>query len=127
MRTVRNESITVPNSNLLGGPITNYTRNARSLAIVLTAEVNVDYDVEWRTVRELLIKAAKKTAGVETDPGPFVSQRRLEDSHVLYELNVYTRQPERSEAVYSELHANILDAFAAANVSLAVTVRWTKE
>ncbi len=127
MRTVRNESITVPNSNLLDGPITNYTRNARSLAIVLNAQVNVEYDVEWRTVRDLLLKAAEKTAGVESDPTPFVSQRTLEDSHVHYELNVYTRLPEKSEAIYSELHANILDVFGAANVSLAVTVKWEKE
>ncbi len=127
MRTVRNESITVPNSNLLDGPITNYTRNARSLAIVLNAQVNVEYDVEWRTVRDLLLKAAEKTAGVESDPTPFVSQRTLEDSHVRYELNVYTRLPEKSEAIYSELHANILDVFGAANVSLAVTVKWEKE
>ncbi len=127
MSTIRNESITVPNSNLLGGAITNYTRNARSLAVVLSAQVNVDYEVEWRTVRDLLINAAEKTAGIESDPRPFVSQRALEDSHVRYDLNVYTRQPEKSEAIYSELHANILDFFAAANVSLAVTVRWEKE
>ncbi len=122
MRTVRNESITVPNSSLLGGSITNYTRNAQSLAIVLSAGVTIDYDVEWRVVRDLLLTAAEKTAGIESDPRPFVSQRTLEEFFVRYELNVYTRQPERSEAIYSELHANILDVFSAANVSLAVSV-----
>ena len=122
MRTVRNESVTVPNSNLLGGSITNYTRNARSLAIVLSAGVTIDYDVEWRIVRDLLLKAAEKTGGIESDPRPFVSQRTVEEFFVRYELNVYTRQPEKSEAIYSELHANILDVFNAANVSLAVSV-----
>ena len=122
MRTVRNESVTVPNSNLLGGSITNYTRNARSLAIVLSAGVTIDYDVEWRVVRDLLLKAAEETGGIESDPRPFVSQRTLEEFFVRYELNVYTRQPEKSEAIYSELHANILDVFNAANVSLAVSV-----
>ena len=126
MRTIKNESITVPNSNLLSGPITNYTRNARSLAIVLSAQVTVDYDVEWRTVRDLLMQAAEKTAEVESDPRPFVNQRTLEESFVRYELNVYTRLPEKSESIYSELHANILDVFAAANVSLVVTVTWEK-
>lgn len=124
MRTNRNESITVPNSNLLSGPITNYTRNARSLAIILSAEVTVDYDVEWRTVRDLLMQAAEKTAGIESDLRPFVRQRTLEESYVRYELNVYTRQPGKSEEICSELHANILDVFGTADVSLVVSVRW---
>jgi small-conductance mechanosensitive channel len=59
----------------------------------------------------MLVEAARRTEGLESEPPPFVLQKELADFAVTYEINAYTRDPRRMYATYTALHANILDVF----------------
>jgi len=69
-------------------------------------------------VHALLLQAAAETKGVEKEPAPFVLQTALNDFYVEYELNVTTREPGSKPRTYSDLHANILNAFGAARIEI---------
>ena len=108
VRTNRNIEIIVPNSAVMSGQITNYS--AAGLHMLVT-RVSVGYDAPWRQVYALLIGAARATAGVESDPEPFVLQKALDDFYVCYELNCSIRDPYNVPVTLSTLHENIQDAF----------------
>ena len=55
--------------------------------------MTIGYDAPWRTVHELLIRAAVDTEGILADPPPFVLETSLNDFHISYELNAYTDRP----------------------------------
>ncbi|MCB0785759.1 MAG: mechanosensitive ion channel, partial [Flavobacteriales bacterium] len=80
--------------------------------------VTIGYDVPWRKVHELLIAAAEGTTDVLKEPKPFVLQTSLDDFYVSYQINAYTQEAGKQSAMYSELHARILDAFQAAGVEI---------
>jgi small-conductance mechanosensitive channel len=58
------------------------------------------------------------TGGILSEPEPFVLQTALNDFFVTYEINAYTSEPSRMIGIYSELHANIQDAFNDAGVEI---------
>lgn len=118
VRTIKNEDITVPNSLVLGQPTTNYSRHADTLGLIVHTRVALGYDAPWRQVHDLLIEAALATPGVEAEPRPFVWQASLNDVHVSYEINAYTRQPRKLGSIYAALHAAIRDRFVAAGLEL---------
>ena len=118
MRTVKNEDITIPNTSVINSAIINYSSSSKDAALILHLLVDVGYDVPVETVNELLVAAAYKTPYTLTEPKPFTLQKSFNDFAFSYEINVYTKHPEKMSFIYSELHKNILDAFDKANVSL---------
>jgi small-conductance mechanosensitive channel len=111
VRTVKNEEITLPNSIVLGSPVTNYSALAQSNGLVLHTEVGIGYEVPWRQVHAMLEEAARRTPDLQREPAPFILQRRLGDFAVVYELNVYASSANGMLLSYSRLHQNILDVF----------------
>jgi small-conductance mechanosensitive channel len=120
IRTFHGETVTMPNSALMAGNTINYTVAAQSAdhGLRLHTQVTIGYDVPWRQVHGLLLGAAAATEGVLKDPAPFVLQKGLEDFYVTYEINVHTDEPRKMNFIYSVLHQNIQDAFAAAGVEI---------
>jgi small-conductance mechanosensitive channel len=118
VRTIKNEEVTIPNSIVLGHSVTNYTRQAKTLGLILHTSVTIGYDAPWRTVHQLLVDAALATPGLLPDPRPFVWQTALNDFYVTYEINAYTPAPQDAPAIYADLHARIQDAFYAAGVEI---------
>ena len=118
LRTVKNEDVTIPNSAILNGSTVNYSSGAKERGLILNSTVTIGYDVPWRKVHELLIAAAEGTTDVLKDPKPFVLQTSLDDFYVSYQINAYTQEAGKQSAMYSELHARILDAFQAAGVEI---------
>lgn len=118
IKTVKNEAITIPNARVLDNNILNFTARAKDLGLILHTSVTIGYDVSWQNVHELLIRAALKTNMVDEEPSPFVMQKSLDDFYVAYEINCYTRSPDHSFLIYSELHKNILDEFNQAGVEI---------
>ncbi|HEY6866802.1 MAG TPA: mechanosensitive ion channel family protein, partial [Candidatus Eisenbacteria bacterium] len=118
LRSVRNEEITIPNGQLAGSSIENYTRLAKESGLILHTQVTIGYDAEWRKVHALLIEAALRVEGIERDPAPWVYQRSLNDSHITYELCCVTRSPVGLLKYYSDLHGQIQDAFSRAGVEI---------
>lgn len=118
LRTIKNEIVTVSNALVLGAEVTNFSAKAREDGLILHTTVSIGYDAPWRTVHDLLIKAATRTTGILQRPQPFILQTALGDFYVSYQLNAYTRDANRQEVIYGELHQNIQDAFNAAGVEI---------
>jgi len=111
LRTNKNEEITIPNSQILNSDVTNYSSLASTQGLILHTTVGIGYETPWRQVEAMLCSAGRRTAGVLTEPGPFVLLPKLGDFAVTYELNVYIRDTRRIAKTYAELHRNILDVF----------------
>ena len=120
LRTVKNEEIIIPNSQILAGEVTNYSTLAATHGLILHTDVSINYDTPWRQVEAMLLAAADRTAGLSTDPKPFVLTTRLGEFAVTYELNVYCTNVRAMAALYSELRRNILDVFNEYGIQIMV-------
>jgi small-conductance mechanosensitive channel len=118
IRTIKNEDITIPNAMIMNTHVVNYSARAKEEGLILHTSVTIGYDAPWRTVHELLIEAARKTACILLEPKPFVLQTALNDFYVTYELNAYTDEPRQMVNTYSALHRNIQDSFNEAGVEI---------
>ena len=118
VRTIKNEDITIPNSLVLGSAMTNYSRQANGLGLILHTSVTIGYEAPWRQIHGLLIDAALATPEVLASPRPFVWQTALNDFYVTYEINAYTANARDMINTYAVLHANIQDKFFAAGVEI---------
>lgn len=118
LRTIRNEEVTIPNGQVAAAAILNYTRLAEQGGLTLHTEVTIGYDTPWRTVHDLLIGAAANVEGIVREPAPRVYQRALNDFHVSYELNCVTCDSHAQLRLYSDIHAEIQDAFSSAGVEI---------
>lgn len=118
LRTFKNELVSVPNSLVLSSSVTNFSRLARENGLTLYTTVTIGYDVPWQKVHELLIAAATDSEDILKSPKPFVLQTSLNDYHISYELNAYTRKPEILPRLYSRLHQNIQTRFNSAGVEI---------
>lgn len=118
VRTIKNVEVILPNNAVLGAHILNYSSNARKRGLILNTTITLGYDAPWRRVHELLIQAALRTAGVKSEPAPFVLQTSLNDFHISYELNAYTEEASRMAELYSELHKHIQEEFNHAGVEI---------
>jgi small-conductance mechanosensitive channel len=120
IRTIKNEEITVPNSAVLSSSTINYSANARpdQPGLILHTTVTIGYDTPWKKMHAALLDAAGRTEDLEKEPSPFVLQTSLDDFFVSYQLNAYTRQPNKQALIYSVLHQNIQDACNEAGIEI---------
>ncbi|MFB2882197.1 mechanosensitive ion channel family protein [Floridanema aerugineum] len=107
----KKEVITMPNAKILGSDVRNFSVVQREShqGLVLYTTITLGYDVPWRKVHEVLIKAAGATKYIMAEPRPFVLQTSLNDYHISYEINAFTDHPELMPEIYSDLHQNIQD------------------
>ena len=118
LRNVKNENITLPNLTVLNSDVINYHTFGEEQGLILHATITMGYDVPWRDVYDILIRAAIKTPYVEEIPKPFVLQTSLDDFYIRYEINVYTKEIEKMKLIYSLLYQNIQDEFKTAGISM---------
>jgi small-conductance mechanosensitive channel len=111
VKSLKNEEISFPNSQVLSVEVTNYSALARKGGVILHTEVGIGYETPWRQVEAMLLAAAGRTTSIQQTPAPFVLQRALANYSVVYELNVYCADPWRMLDIFHELHRHILDVF----------------
>lgn len=111
LRTSSNEIISIPNSTVMNSHTINYSSESLEKGLILTAKINISYDVPWDKVHKALLEAADRTEWILKDPESFVLQSKLEDFYVCYEICVYTKRASNQATIYSNLHRNILDTF----------------
>ncbi|MDR1728718.1 MAG: mechanosensitive ion channel family protein [Acidobacteriota bacterium] len=128
--TVKNEEVVIPNATVMSAYTTNYTYSVGGASadgvtgmdggdgLILHATVTFGYDTPWRQVHDLLLDAARKTRYVLAEPPPFVLQNALGNFCVEYHINVYVREDKKILAIYSDLYANIQDAFKGAGLDM---------
>jgi small-conductance mechanosensitive channel len=115
IKTVKNEIVHVPNSQILSNKIVNYSALGK---VIVHYQVTIGYDVPRKLVERLLLAASGKTEGPLQEPEHFVLVRDLDNYFVSYEINAYTDQPNHLVTIYSNLMKNALDAFAEAGVEI---------
>ncbi|PZV18769.1 MAG: mechanosensitive ion channel protein [Pseudanabaena sp.] len=123
IRTIKNVIVTIPNSNVLGTHIINFSTPARDgelseKPLILHTTVTLGYDIPWRHIHSTLIAAANATTHILSDPAPFVWQTNLNDFYVSYELNAFTDQPTLMPDIYAQLHENIQDKCNEAGIEI---------
>ncbi|MEO6939754.1 MAG: mechanosensitive ion channel family protein [Candidatus Kapaibacterium sp.] len=118
IRTIKNEIISIPNSNVMSSHTINYSSVALERGLILHSTVTIGYDVPWRDMHRALILAATRTEHVSKEPAPFVLQTSLDDFYVSYQINAYTREPNMQASIYSDLHQNIQDACNEAGIEI---------
>jgi small-conductance mechanosensitive channel len=111
LRTPKNEEVIVPNSQILGADVVNYSTLAKQRGLILHTTVGIGYETPWRQVEAMLLEAAERTDGILKEPRPFVLQTALGDFAVTYEINVHCDTPAQMPKLYTALHRNVLDVF----------------
>lgn len=110
VKTIKNEIISIPNSTVMSSHTINYSNEAeQGIGLIMHTTVTIGYDVPWKNMHQALIDAADRTNLLLKDPKPFVLQTSLDDFYVSYQINAYTKEPNKQAAIYSELHQNIQD------------------
>jgi len=118
VRTIYNEEVTLPNGIVMQTQIVNYSASSKKGGLALTIEAGIGYDVDWRTVHELLKKAATETESILDEPEPFVLQNGLGDFAVQYQLVAFTEDAKTAVKTVSELRQHALDHFNEAGVEI---------
>jgi small-conductance mechanosensitive channel len=111
LRTMKNEEVVIPNSEILSGEVVNYTSLSRDRGLVLHTEVGIGYETPWRQVEAMLLAAAARTPGLGPKPEPYVNLKKLGDFAVVYELNAPCGDVLGMARQYTALHQNVLDVF----------------
>jgi small-conductance mechanosensitive channel len=111
LRSLKNEEVVIPNSQILNSQIVNYSSLAKEHGLILHTTVGIGYETPWRQVEAMLLLAVERTPGFLTEPAPFVLHRKLGDFAVEYEINAYCQDVHAMMALYTALHRNILDLF----------------
>ena len=120
LKNIKNENITLPNLTVLNSDVINYNTFGEHDGLILHVDVTMGYDVPWRQVYDVLVRAASKTPHIEENPKPFVHQKSLDDFSATYEINVYTKEINRVPLIYSLLYQHIQDEFIAEGISLFI-------
>jgi len=118
IRSLKNEEVIIPNSNLINSQVINYSSLAKKRGLILHTTVGIGYETPWRLVEEMLKAAADRTEGLLKEPPPYVLQKSLGDFAVVYEINAFCNDPSLMMKIYSALHQNILDIFNENNVQI---------
>ncbi len=109
--TTKREEVTLPNAVVVGATVKNFSRSRDTTLLLLYTSVTIGYDTPWRQVEGLLLNAARRTDGLQSDPPPFVLKTALSDFYIEYQLNAIISNPPDRIRVLDKLHANILDSF----------------
>lgn len=88
MHTFDNVAIVMPNSNIWGGKIENYTRNTTRRADM---EFGISYDDDIDKAMEIINAALAADERVLTEPEPLVAVNNLADSAVVLVVRAWTR------------------------------------
>ncbi|MBD1433685.1 mechanosensitive ion channel family protein [Sphingobacterium sp. DN00404] len=118
IRTIKNEVISVPNSQVMNSHTINYSMDVEANPLIVYTHITMAYEIPWQQVHELAKKACEQVDLLEKTPAPFILQTSLDDFYVTYQINAYTRNPHKQAAIYSELHKHVLDVFHAAGIEL---------
>ncbi|MCW1952862.1 MAG: mechanosensitive ion channel family protein [Flavobacteriia bacterium] len=118
VRTIKNEIISIPNATVMNSHTINYSSDAPEKGLIMHSTITIGYDVPWRAMHEVLVQAALKTPLLLEEPAPFVLQTSLDDFYVSYQVNAYTREPNKQAKIYSDLHQNIQDGCNAAGIEI---------
>jgi small conductance mechanosensitive channel len=114
LRTPDNKVVIVPNSSIMSGAITNYSREAtRRIDLV----IGVDYDADLKQAKQVLQSVLEADDRILKDPAYTVAVSELADSSVNFVVRPWVKTPDYW-AVYFDLMENIKLALDEANINI---------
>ncbi len=114
LKTFDNVVITIPNKNIWGAPIVNYTREPIRR---ITLDVGVAYGTDLNKAINVAIETAKKHPKVLDDPAPAVVVTELGDSAVNLQLRAWVKKEDYG-ATRVELIKMIYEEFNKAGIEI---------
>lgn len=109
VETFDHATVIVPNSDLIGQSVVNWTHKNRMVRVIIS--VGVAYGSDTRLVRDILIKCAEKHPHVVADPAPAVVFRSFNDSSLAFELRTFVDDADYVGEVRNDLNFAIDDSF----------------
>jgi small conductance mechanosensitive channel len=114
MRTGDNREIIVPNGNVFGGTITNFSkRDTRRVDMVF----GISYDDDIRKAKEILNRLVSEDERILSDPAPLVAVAELADSSVNFNVRPWCKTSDYWN-VYFDMHEKVKLTFDAEGVSI---------
>lgn len=114
IRSVDNKEIIVPNGNIYGGNIVNYSaRDTRRIDLVF----GIGYDADIRQAKELLVKIVTAHPLVLDDPEPVIAVAELADSSVNFVVRPWVKTADYW-AVLFEITETVKLEFDQAGISI---------
>ena len=114
MRTGDNREIIIPNGEIFGGTITNYSkRETRRVDMVF----GIGYDDDIKKAKDLLNKILEEDERVLKEPAPLVAVAELADSSVNFNVRPWCSTSEYWN-VYFDIHEKVKLAFDAEGISI---------
>jgi len=114
MRTGDNREIIIPNGEIFGGTITNYSkRSTRRVDMVF----GIGYDDDIKKAKEIMTRVLAEDDRILKDPAPLVAVAELADSSVNFNVRPWCATAEYWN-VYFDTHEKIKLAFDAEGISI---------
>ncbi len=105
--TLDNKVVSIPNSDVTGASITNYSRNPlRRVDLVFSAS----YDDSTDAVRAAILEAAQSDPKIKTDPAPFIVIGEYKESRVEYITRVWCDNADYWD-VYFGMNERVRESF----------------
>jgi small conductance mechanosensitive channel len=114
MRTGDNREIIIPNGEIFGGTITNYSKRARRRVDMV---FGIGYDDDIKKAKDILIKILDEDERVLKDPAPLVAVGELADSSVNFNVRPWCATGEYWN-VYYDIHEKVKLTFDAEGISI---------
>ena len=106
LKSPDNKMVVVPNSSIIGGPITNYSRHqTRRIDLV----IGVSYKADLRKTKQVLLETIEKDERILKDPAVTIGVLALADSSVNFAVRPWVKT-EDYWPVYWDLMMNIKEA-----------------
>ena len=115
INTLDNISTVVPNSDLTGATVKNYSREP-----LRRVDMNfcTSYDVSTEQAKEAILDAIGKDSRILSDPAPFVRLGAYKGSVVEYIVRVWCKNADYWD-VHFDLNENVRESFAAKGVAMS--------
>jgi small conductance mechanosensitive channel len=114
MSTGDNREIIIPNGEIFGGTITNYSKRARRRVDMV---FGIGYDDDIKKAKDILIKILDEDERVLKDPAPLVAVGELADSSVNFNVRPWCATGEYWN-VYYDIHEKVKLTFDAEGISI---------
>jgi len=114
LKTLDNKTVIIPNGNIIGSNIVNYSVEATRR---VDFTFGVDYSADIKQVKELLLSVANAHELVLEDPGAFVGLSELGDSSVNFALRVWVNAADYW-TVYFDIMETVKEKLDAENIGI---------
>ncbi|MEM9498213.1 MAG: mechanosensitive ion channel domain-containing protein [Pseudomonadota bacterium] len=113
IKSIKNEMISIPNSQLLSSQVVNYSHKIDGRGLIVHTTIGIRYEEPPEKIIAMLIQAAHATQGLKKSPEPFVLWNALGEFSIQYEINAFTNRGSSLQVILSDLHRNIVEVFNA--------------